>query len=391
MSGPITCVSEPIAYASVPNACASVPKAFALVPNAAASEAIAVPSRAIAVVLGPNGAASRAIAVVLGLNGAASRPIAALLGPKADVLHASPLKRRGTLVVVAAAAFATASPLARLAIGISPIVVAMGRCAVASFVIGLVQPGEVFRGVRALSGRDRLTLAFAGLLLALHFALFLGGLASTSFPAAVTLISLEPLAVVVAARVAFGIAPSRAEAIGVAAATVGALVVATGSGTGEHRLLGDVMVLGAVALYGAYVMAARGLRDAMPVMPYAAAVYGVAAIALAPAALLFGLDAGTAPLSSWTAVVALGLVPTLIGHTLVQSAARRVSPAIVALVSPGETVGSLAIGAALLGAWPSVREAAGAALILAGAILAILRAPRAGVPVQADSPKPATR
>jgi drug/metabolite transporter (DMT)-like permease len=296
----------------------------------------------------------------------------------ADVLRAHRLRKGGALVVVtAAAAFATASPLARMAVGISPVVVAMGRCAVASLAIAALRPAEVLRGVRGVSKGNRLSLTLAGLLLASHFALFLGGLASTSFPAAVTLISLEPLAVVVAARVAFGIAPSRAETIGVAAATAGALVVATGAGTGEHRLLGDVMVLGAVALYGAYVMAARRLRDAMPVMPYAAAVYGVASIALAPPALLFGAGAGAAPLGSWAAVVALGLVPTLIGHTLVQAAARRVSPAIVALVSPGETVGSLALGAALLGAWPSPREAAGAALVLVGATLAIVTARRA--------------
>ena len=71
------------------------------------------------------------------------------------------------------------------------------------------------------------------------------------------------------------------------------------------------------------------------------------------------------------AVLALGLVPTLIGHTLVQRVARRAPPVLVALVSPGETVGSLAIGALLMGAPPTVREALGCALVLAGSALAV--------------------
>jgi drug/metabolite transporter (DMT)-like permease len=78
-----------------------------------------------------------------------------------------------------------------------------------------------------------------------------------------------------------------------------------------------------------------------------------------------------APAASWAAVIALGLVPTLVGHTLVQRAARRVPPAIVALVSPGETVGSIAIGA-LMGRAPSAVECVGAALVIAGATVAIV-------------------
>jgi drug/metabolite transporter (DMT)-like permease len=214
-------------------------------------------------------------------------------------------------------------------------------------------------------------LPLAGFLLAAHFGLFLAGLATTSLPAAVALVSLEPLAVVIAAWVAFGLRPTRGEAAGVLVASAGAVVVASGAGSGEHRALGDGLVLAAVALYGAYVAAARGLRDSMPVMPYAAAVYGAAALMLAPFAIATRGEPGGGTAWAWCAVVALGLVPTLVGHTLVQGAARRVSPSLVALVSPGETVGSLVIGAVALGAWPSAREGAGTALVLVGALLAI--------------------
>ena len=44
---------------------------------------------------------------------------------------------------------------------------------------------------------------------------------------------------------------------------------------------------------------------------------------------------------------------------------------VVALVSPGETLGSLLIGAVILRAMPSPREAAGAALVIVGCMLTI--------------------
>jgi drug/metabolite transporter (DMT)-like permease len=279
------------------------------------------------------------------------------------------------VLLLAALAFATSSPLARVATGLAPIGVAAGRTAVAALVILAARPRHVLRSWSALSGRHRLALGGAGTLLAAHFALFLQGLASTSFPAAVALVSLEPLAVVLVAWAVFGIRPRRGEALGVAVATMGALVVASGAGRGEHRLLGDAEVLLAVLIFGGYVAAARGLRDALPPLPYAAGVYGVASAVLAPVALVLAARAPPPPVATWVAVLLLGLIPTLVGHTLLQTAARRISPSLLALVSPGETVGSLAIGAVLLGAWPTGVEGAGAAFILFGATVAILAQP----------------
>ncbi len=274
------------------------------------------------------------------------------------------------LLGVAALAFATASPIAKSIEGLSFATIAAGRCGVSALALGVAAPVATWTAVRALDARGRAGLAGAGLLLAAHFALFLGGLLATSLPAAAALVSLEPLAVVVAAWIAFGVRPGRREQLGIAIATGGAVVVSRGAGQGEHRLLGDALVLGAVVVYGAYVAFARGLREAMPTLPYATCVYSVAAVALAP--LAFALDAhgSASPASAWLGVVALGLVPTLVGHTLLQRAARHLPPSLVALASPGETVGSILIGAAI-GRAPTPVEWAGAALVVLGTSVAI--------------------
>jgi drug/metabolite transporter (DMT)-like permease len=179
------------------------------------------------------------------------------------------------------------------------------------------------------------------------------------------------LALVVAAWIAFGERPTKREGVGLAIAMAGAAVVARGAGRWEHRLLGDALVLGAVVLFGVYVAFARGLREAMPTTSYAASVYTVAALALAPIAVLTGGEALGAPVGSWIAVLGLGLVPTLVGHTLVQRAARHVPASMVALACPGETVGSILIGAAM-GRAPTGNEWAGALLVVIGATVAVL-------------------
>jgi drug/metabolite transporter (DMT)-like permease len=274
------------------------------------------------------------------------------------------------LVALAACAFSTASPIAKSIDGLSFAGIAAGRCAVAAVALTAMAPVATWRAVRALDARHRLAVVGAGLLLGAHFGLFLAGLLTTSLPAASALVALEPIAVVVAAWAAFGVRPNRREWLGIAVASLGAIVVSRGAGQGEHRLAGDVLVLGAVVLFGAYVAFARGLRDAMPTTPYAACVYGVAALALAPLVLVFDRSLSAVPVSAWLGVAALGLVPTLVGHTLVQRAARHVSPSLVALASPGETVGAILIGAAT-GHVPTSVEWTGAGIVVAGAVIAI--------------------
>ncbi len=285
-------------------------------------------------------------------------------------------RRAALFVLFTGAVFSVASPLARWARPTHPLVVAFGRLAVAALVLVALERGALLAAARALSARQRVTVFLAGALLAAHFACFLWGLDHTSLPAAVSLVSLEPLGVVLCAWAFLGVVPSRPEQMGVVLATAGAVVVAQSAGQGEHRLVGDLAVLAAVVIFGLYLTVARALKDALPARSYAALVYTTAGLVLA---VILALRPGAFDPPAWplgarsvAAIVALGLVPTVIGHTAVQTASRSLPPAIVGLVSPCETLGGIAIGAALMGAVPSAQELSGAAIILAGSAVAIL-------------------
>ncbi|EYF02313.1 DMT family transporter [Chondromyces apiculatus] len=279
-------------------------------------------------------------------------------------------------LLISSAAFAFSGPLARAARPVHPLVIAFGRVALAALILGVLNAGAIRRTLPTLSTRQRAIVLGAGSLLAAHFALFLWGLDRTSLPAALSLVALEPLSIVLWAWALFRIRPSRPEQLGLLLATLGALLVGRGGDAGEHHLEGDLLVLGAVILYGAYLAAARGIRDALPAHTYAAVVYGSAAFALA-LVLPFapGALATASPLPAHGAVyiILLALIPTLLGHTAVQWASRHMPPTLVALVSPGETLGGIALGIVWFGTIPTLTESLGGLLILSGTLVALFR------------------
>lgn len=292
----------------------------------------------------------------------------------------TPSSARAALIILCASlSFAVSSPVARFARPAHPLFVAFGRVALASLLLFAFDASGVIASIRALSGKVLTRIVACGALLGLHFAMFQAGLDNTSLPAAVSLVSLEPLSVVLSAFVMFRERPSRREQIGLALATIGAVVVSRSAGAGEHRLLGDLLVLGAVSVYGLYVAAARSLRDALPARHAGPLIYAIAAVVIFSMLPFFGALSGLSelPSRSFLAIATIAVVPTLIGHTLVQSASRTLAPALVALVSPGETLGGLAIGALFLGAMPLGYELVGAALILLGVVFAIFAPSRA--------------
>ena len=82
--------------------------------------------------------------------------------------------------------------------------------------------------------------------------------------------------------------------------------------------------------------------------------------------------------ATWGWIALLALVPQLIGHSTFNWALRALPATLVALALLGEPVGSAALAFAVLGEVPSHLTLAGAALILAGVVLAVRDTPAAG-------------
>jgi drug/metabolite transporter (DMT)-like permease len=231
-------------------------------------------------------------------------------------------------------------------------------------------------------------LAAAGVLLAVHFALWNASLALTSVAASTTLVSCSPLFVGLGGRL-LGEPPGRRAWLGIALAMAGAAAIGLGDAvgvdlggprsTGEppwgspvpSALLGDALAFAGSAAIAGYLLLGRAARRRLPVSTYAASVYGVAAAVLLPACLLsgsvlFGYRAG-----SWLALAAIVAGPQLLGHTVFNALLARVSATVVAVAILTEPVGATALAWLLLDELPAATFWLGAPLVLAGVWLAV--------------------
>lgn len=119
--------------------------------------------------------------------------------------------------------------------------------------------------------------------------------------------------------------------------------------------------------FAIYSIAGRGERDRHPLFRYTTNVYGLAALWLLPAALFFTFrHSSSFPLTAIGAVVALGVFPLGVGHTLYNAAVRRVHATYANLIATQEVTGGIILGILLVGQVPSVSTVIGVVVTLVG-------------------------
>lgn len=217
-----------------------------------------------------------------------------------------------------------------------------------------------------LPGRAWLAMLGAGVALALHFATWIASLSLTSVAASVLLVNTTPLVSLALAFFVLGERAQRVVIVGTLLAISGtAVIVHADSMAGPSPLKGDLLALAGALTLSLYHLAGRGLRAVLPLPAYLLGVWSSAALTLLGMALAFGTPlSGHAP-RAWACFLALALVPTLLGHGLVNHALRQVEAPTVGLFLLGEPVG------ATLLAWLIFAELPGPATWLGGLIVLV--------------------
>lgn len=276
------------------------------------------------------------------------------------------------LLATAVACVSIGSILVRLAQA-PALAVSFHRVFLASLLIAPFAARPAVRAWRSLSRQGRLALLASGLALALHFASWITSLSYTSVAASVLLVNTTPLFTVVMARAFLGEAAPPRVLAAIALALAGAVVIAASdwSGGGPRSLLGDALaVLGALAL-SAYHVIGRGLRAALPLDAYVFAVWATAAVVLALLCTGLRVSLTGYPPRAFALFLALALVPTLLGHGLVNRSLRELPAPTVGLFLLGEPVGATLLAALLLGEAPAAGTLAGGAVILVALVLVV--------------------
>jgi drug/metabolite transporter (DMT)-like permease len=158
----------------------------------------------------------------------------------------------------------------------------------------------------------------------------------------------------------------------------------TSSSPDENTLLGAVLALLGAVTVALYLIIGRSLRARLPLLPYVWMVYGFAAVFLLLVLLATGTPVlGYAP-NAYVAIILLGLVPQLIGHSAFNYALGYLSATAVSLATQLEPIASAIVAFFVFRELPTNAQIVGAVIILVGVMMAILgQRPRQAEPAPA--------
>jgi drug/metabolite transporter (DMT)-like permease len=229
--------------------------------------------------------------------------------------------------------------------------IAAGRLALASLVmvpIAFMYCGDEMRG---LSRAQMLRGSIIGALLAAHFWFWIASLWHVSVALSTALVSTTPIWTALGAWWFRNERFTPKQIAGLCCAVAGGIGLALVSGDlagGKSLWLGCFLAVAGAWSIAGNMLIGQGLRAKLPVRAYAALAYGWAAVWLIVAALitqtpLFGLK----PNAYW-AMLALALVPQLIGHTAFNWALPFLGATTVAVSILAEPLGAALIAAVAL-------------------------------------------
>jgi drug/metabolite transporter (DMT)-like permease len=215
-----------------------------------------------------------------------------------------------------------------------------------------------------------------GLIAALHFYFYIASLDFTTAAHSLAIVYTAPIFVTLFSAWFLGEPVRRRQWAGVGIGVIGiAIVAGLEPELGLRMALGDALALLSAITFGLYSVAGRYERARYPLLVYASRVYvyasrvyGAAALWLLPLAL-FALP--SAPPGSWGwrqlgSVLALGLGPLALGHTLYNASLRRVHATYVNIIASQEVTGGILLSWLLLSQTPSANSLVGAVVTLIG-------------------------
>lgn len=281
------------------------------------------------------------------------------------------ISRRSAVLLVALAqlAIGAAAIFARFALASGgPLAVSWARLTIAA--APLLALAALRGRLRPAGVATETRLAFAGLLLAAHFASWIASLNFASVAISTLLVCTTPVwtelyAVIRRRRI------DMLAALSVAGALVGVAVV-VGLPDRANTPLGIALALaGAVAIAG-YLLIVRGIDARVDTLAVTARTYSFAAIYLGLAVALTGDHLPpSSDTRAWGGIVAMALVSQLFGHTALNAAVRVLTATFVSTMTLLEPVIAGILAAWIFGERLGPATAIGALIILAAIALAL--------------------
>jgi drug/metabolite transporter (DMT)-like permease len=213
----------------------------------------------------------------------------------------------------------------------------------------------------------------AGVVLALHFVGFFLAMRMTTVAAGTALVALQPIFAALFVKLSGGHIPSKAW-LGMIVSFVGVgLVAGVDLQISIDKFLGDLAAIISAALAAVYMIAGSKAQRTLETTTYTTICYFICSMTALPMALIAGYEIFSFSAKEWWILLGLILGAQLLGHSMFNSALKRVSPAVVSLIVFFEVPVSAVLAVWWLDQKPPAGIIPGIVLILAGCILVVTR------------------
>jgi len=211
----------------------------------------------------------------------------------------------------------------------------------------------------------------SGLLLSLHFALWIASLKYTSVASSVVLVTTHPIFVGIGGWLLLKEKIGMNLIFGIALSVLGSGAIGYGDWSlSEEAWIGDgLALLGAIAASG-YLLVGRKMRKGQGLLSYIFPVYSTAGLILILLALVFQESFWGYSSPTYLYLFLLAVVPQLIGHTTFNWALKYLPASVIAVATLGEPIGSTLLAYLILGEGLTIWKLIGGISIFAGILIA---------------------
>lgn len=243
------------------------------------------------------------------------------------------------------------------------------------------------RELFALTRKQWLMLGASGLMLGLHFLLWMASLRLTTVASSTVILTLEPVLVMLGSYWIYRTKANAAMLAGMGIAIIGSVMIGAGDfGLSGEALAGDVLSFFGTVAVAAHMLIGKGLRESVGAFAYNFWVFLFAATALA----VYNAGAGNSFTGysgrEWGLFLLLAIVPTLFGHYLFNWLLKYMNATAVSMSVLGEPVISSLLAWVLLKEALTGYQLVAGVFILSGVWLFIRRGQdRAGLAAKAAS------
>jgi drug/metabolite transporter (DMT)-like permease len=253
-----------------------------------------------------------------------------------------------------------------------PLAIAAWRLVIAAALLAPLA-GRGLAQLARLTWKDRALLVAAGAALAAHLVAWIAAVQMTTVANASVIYAINPVLTAGAAWLVFRERVTGRLAVAIALGLVGvALLSWSNIGLKPGQLAGDGAALLCSALFTAYFLLGKRLRNTLDTTVYVTALYGIAAACCFAGMALLDLPLVEYDGRTWLCFALMAVVPTMIGHTSFNNAVRWIPAGRIATLTLSEP---MLAGVVAYFAWGEAVTGgllAGYALICASVLVMVL-------------------